>query len=170
MPRPAACCPRPTAGSAKASTQWTCERRARCSSNSRNREPSPDEANSTWSGPPSLACQNENRAPLILLMRARYQVAAIPEDERPLFGPFQADNPTDINHMVAFRMGGNLYALQVCRARTDNGNAAHTGSKCEIAEFIVASCRKLSGDLNLMLREDIYRKPLRVPKNGMAPG
>ncbi|KAF7963630.1 hypothetical protein AWV79_36510 [Cupriavidus sp. UYMMa02A] len=61
----------------------------------------------------ALGFQRENRFPFILLVGACYKVAPVPEDERPVLGPFQADNTPDINDMITFRMGGNLHALQV---------------------------------------------------------
>ncbi len=63
--------------------------------------------------PPALGLQWEHRIELILLMGACDKVASIAEDERPVRGPFQADNPSDINDMVTFRMSGNLHAFQV---------------------------------------------------------
>lgn len=48
----------------------------------------------------------------ILLMGSCYKVAPITENERPVLGPFQADNSSDINNMIALRMGGNLHTFQ----------------------------------------------------------
>ena len=74
------------------------------------------EAELTRCRTPFLAFQRENCTQFIVLMGSCYQVASIPEDERPVLGPFQADNSSDINDMIAFRMGGNLHAFQVCSA------------------------------------------------------